>query len=83
MKDTPLEIEDRYRVMLMARSGAERLFMGFDMFDASRALVRAGLGIGDRCDGDAKVQLFLRTYGSDFDEKTIARISERLRKSSV
>jgi hypothetical protein len=37
MKDTPPDIEERYRVMLMARTGEERLIMGCAMRDTARA----------------------------------------------
>lgn len=43
MKDTSASVSDLYRRMLMSRSGEERLRMGADMFEAARALVRAGL----------------------------------------
>jgi hypothetical protein len=51
------------------------------MFDAARTLVRAGLGDPDGVDRSAemRVRLFLRTYGSDFDEETRQRIVNRLR----
>ncbi len=81
MNDTKPDIRDRYRRMLMRRSGAERVEMACRMFDAARMLVRAGLGDPDGVDRSAemRVRLFLRTYGSDFDEETKERIVNRLR----
>jgi len=43
MKDTPPEIEPRYRAMLMQRSGEERLTMGCAMRETARALVEASI----------------------------------------
>ena len=66
---------------LLERSGAERLKMGFSMFDTARALMRAGLGeeIGTGRSPELLVRLFERTYGSDFDPETAARIIAHLR----
>ncbi len=76
MKDTPPEIEDRYRELLMQRSGVERLHMGADMFDTARELAIAGL----RAEGveDLRAALFLRFYGDEFEPQERARIVERL-----
>ena len=43
MKDTPPEIDARYRAMLMQRSGEERLTMGCAMRETARALVEASI----------------------------------------
>jgi hypothetical protein len=81
MTDTPQVVRDRYREMLMARSGAERLAMECRMFDTARVLMRAGLRDTARADESAhpRAQLFLRTYGRDFDDATSARIIAHLR----
>jgi hypothetical protein len=65
----------------MERSMAERLKMGCSMFDAARALMRAGLGdtSGAVPTPDIRVRLFQRTYGRDFDAVTTARIVAHLR----
>ena len=71
------------RRLLMERSAAERLKMGCSMFDAARALMRAGLG-KDRDSGrspDLQARVFERTYGRDFDPVTAARIRAYLRQS--
>jgi hypothetical protein len=74
--DTPDHIAKLQRDMLMRRSPAERLAMGCAMFDVARRLMRASLGDPHGTDNspEMKVQLFLRTYGSDFDDETRARI---------
>ena len=82
MTDTPEAVRDLYRRLLMRRSGADRLRMGCDMFDTARAFVRSSLGdpSGTDASPDLKARLFLRTYGTDFDAETVARITARLRR---
>lgn len=84
MTDTSVAIEERYRAMLMRRSGAERLKMGCSMFESARRLVRASLGDPTGTDDSAemKVQLFRRIYGADFNPVTAARVVAYLRRSS-
>jgi len=43
MNDTPPEMEERYRSMLLQRTGEERLIMGCAMRDTARAMVEASL----------------------------------------
>ena len=43
MNDTPPETERRFRSMMLARSGAERVAMASGMFESARALVLASL----------------------------------------
>jgi hypothetical protein len=85
MMDTPPAVRDVYRQLLMQRSGAERLRMGADMFDAARALVRASLGDPSGVDSsaDMKIKLFLRIYGPDFDRGSRERIMARLRARDI
>lgn len=82
MTDTPAQMEQAYRDLLMRRSGAERLEMGCRMFDTARAFMRASLGDPSGTDrsGAMTAQLFLRTYGADFDPVTRERIAEWLRR---
>ncbi len=84
MTDTAAHVERLYRELLMQRSGEERLLMGCRMFDSARALVRASLGDPDGTDHSPamRVQLFLRTYGQDFDPLTRTRIAARLQDPS-
>lgn len=84
MKDTPEHVETLYREMLLGRSSEERFLMGCRMFDAARALVRASLAdlaATDRSP-ELRVELFLRTYGQDFDPETRDRIAAQLGGSS-
>lgn len=68
----------------MERSASERLKMGSDMFDTARELMRVGLANepGANRSPTLRVRLFQRTYGSDFDPPTTARIIARLRERS-
>ena len=81
MNDTTVEVRERYRRMLMSRSGAERVEMAFQMFDTARMLARAAFGDPEGIDrsGEMKERLFLRTYGREFDTQTRQRIVARLR----
>ena len=72
MNDTPEAVSRRYRALLMSRPAADRLRMGCDMFEAARALIRAGVAAsGEQA---TRQSLFLRTYGADFDAETRDRI---------
>jgi hypothetical protein len=66
MNDTPPEIEERMREMMMARSGAERLIMGSSMFDAARRVVLASLP-KDLPEAELKRRLFERIYGEPLE----------------
>ena len=83
MNDTSDAVGTLYRTLLMRRTGADRLRMGSEMFDAARALVRASLGNphGTNTSPATKIGLFLRVYGREFDADTRARIVARLRQS--
>jgi hypothetical protein len=43
MKDTSIEVEQKFRELIMARSAGERMIMGASMFDAARAMILASL----------------------------------------
>jgi hypothetical protein len=75
MNDTPEAVQNRYRMLLMRRSGSERLYMGCAMFDTARALARANLRVSSHSDAELRVRLFMRTYGGDFDAATAQRIA--------
>ena len=81
MTDTPHEVAKLYRDLLMRRSGSERLEMGCRMFDTARAFMRVSLGDPSGTDRSREMmtQLFLRTYGADFDPMTRDRIAAWLR----
>jgi hypothetical protein len=80
MKDTSPEMETRYRAMLLARSGEERLRMAGSMYATARALVVASVRHANPTASPAEIRqaIFLRFYGHEFDEPTRARILARL-----
>jgi hypothetical protein len=75
MNDTPEVVQNRYRMLLMRRSGSERLHMGCAMFDTARALAQANLRLSSHSAAELRVCLFMRTYGGDFDAATAQRIA--------
>lgn len=76
MQDTSPEMESRYRAMIMERSGEERLKIGCSMFDAAKALMRAG--ILDKnphaSPGQIRRALFMQLYGHEFDVDSRTKI---------
>ena len=81
MNDTPPEMERKFRQLLLQRSGADRLKMGFSMFSTARALVVASILEKDPGASPARVreQVFLRFYGADFSAEARERIAAWLR----
>jgi hypothetical protein len=63
MTDTSPEIAEMVRARLMALSGAERVRIGAQMFDAARRLVLASLP-PDLTETERKRRLFHRIYGT-------------------
>jgi Uncharacterised protein family (UPF0158) len=80
--DTPPEVMQRYRAMLLARSPEERLQMGSSMGATARILVRASVLAHDPQASPAAVRraLFLRFYGHEFPtverETILARLGQ-------
>lgn len=85
MKDTPPDVEAKYRALLLERSGAERLRMGCSMFATARALVLASVLEKEPSASPALVrqQLFLRFYGVDFGADERDRITARLGRAEI
>ncbi|MPY86967.1 MAG: hypothetical protein GEU99_03505 [Luteitalea sp.] len=77
----PSAAEVHHRLM-MQRSDTERFLMGCEMFSTSRTLMCAGIRDerGTLTPAQLKAEIFLRTYGRDFDSLTTARIVSRLRQ---
>jgi hypothetical protein len=78
--DTSPAIEERYRRMLLERSGAERMRMGASMFATARALAVASIRANEPSASAASLRraLFLRFYGGDFGPEARERIVARL-----
>jgi hypothetical protein len=82
MKDTSENMGKKYRDMLLKRSRADRLKMGFSMLAAARALVRATALEADPSVSASELRklLFLRFYGQDFEPAARKRIPSALEK---
>jgi len=80
LNDSSPEILKTYRRMLMSRTNAERLVMGFELFTAGRELAIAGI-LAEKGAGHPAERLFLRLYGSDFDAEQRSKICALLRGS--
>ncbi|MDH4328012.1 MAG: hypothetical protein OEV77_05785 [Nitrospira sp.] len=76
MNDTSSEMDQRYRALLMQRTGEERLIMGCAMRDTARAFVEASLRAQDPQATVESIRkgLFLRFYGQEFDAESQAKI---------
>ncbi|MBS1259077.1 MAG: hypothetical protein MAG551_02143 [Candidatus Scalindua arabica] len=76
MSDTPMQIQQRYKEMLMSRTPIERLRMVSRMYDTSRKLVIAGIQNRKQHLNTSQLrgQLFLRMYGNDFPAADIRKI---------
>lgn len=73
MTDTNPTIEMKLASMMMAKTGVERLKMGFSMFDMAKKIVIASiLASGNK--SNLRSQLLLRFYKVDLDSKTIDKI---------
>jgi hypothetical protein len=85
VNDTSKDMDQRYRAMLMQRTGEERLIMGCAMRDTARAFVEASIR---EHDPQATVEavrkgLFLRFYGHEFDHETRAKILAAIESAGV
>ena len=73
MNDTPPEVDELYRRMLLRRSPEERLCMACRMFSSARALARAGMPAASGA--QMRRQMFLRLlYAEDLRD---ARLREQ------
>ena len=77
MNDTHPDIEARWHTLLMARSGAERLIMGAEMFSTSLILMRAGITAtyGDLTEVDMRNKLLHRLYGNEISPEARQQIA--------
>ena len=72
MDDTLPEIAAKVRQMLLARTGAERLDMGSQMFEVARTMVLASLPPG-LSDLEIKRRLCNRLYGNQVNLAAFAK----------
>ena len=74
MNDTPPDVDELYRRMLLRRSLVERLCMACRMFSSARALVRAGMPATSGA--QIRRQMFLRLSAADMPD-------DRLRERAI
>lgn len=76
MNDTPTNVAAIVRERLLARSGAERVVMGSQMFDFARTIALASFPPG-LSEIEIKGRLCERLYGNDVDvEAYIERLAQ-------
>ena len=75
MNDTPPDVDEPYRRMLLRRSPAERLCMACRMFSSARALVRAGMPATSGA--QIRRQMFLRLYAADMPDDRLRELANR------
>ena len=81
MNDTDPQIAELVRRRLMARSGAERVLMGSQMFDAAKAMVLASFPEG-LSEIEIKARLCERLYGDEVDVKGFIQHLRAVAKAS-
>jgi len=74
VNDTPPDVDELYRRMLLRRSPAERLCMACRMFSSARALARAGMPTTSGA--QIRRKMFLRLYAADMPD-------DRLRERAI
>jgi len=67
MNDTPENIDEIYRKMLMQQTGEKRILMGLSMFDLATRLMISSI-MEMHTAKDFKKQIFLRMYDNDFTQ---------------
>jgi hypothetical protein len=70
MNDTSPEVERMVREKIMARTGAERMIMGAEMFEAAKVVVCASFPPG-LAESERKRRLFIRLYGNEATARKI------------
>lgn len=82
MKDASPEIEHRFRTMLLARSGEERLKMGCSMHQFAQTMVRASVLAKHPQATPAELRraVFLRFYGQELSPDRCQTVLSALEK---
>jgi hypothetical protein len=81
MNDTTRDASQYVKKMMKRKSGQQRLMMGFSMFSTARLIVIESLKAKapHLSAKKLKEKLFLRFYGSDFNQDTKDKILTKLR----
>jgi len=73
MNDTDKKIDNIYKEMFRKKTGGERIFMGFSMFQFSTKILLSS--VKEKIpDNNLKKYMFLKIYGSDSDSLQIKKI---------
>jgi len=75
VNDTPPDVDELYRRMLLRRSPAERLCMACRMFSSARVLARAGMPAASGA--HIRGQMFLRLYAADMPDDRLRELAIR------
>jgi hypothetical protein len=80
MPDTPRDIEDRVVSMMAARTPAQRVRMACSMFEAGRAMLRAGLRQrhGNISENRMRSLVFQTMYKDDFTTEEMKKILNKI-----
>ncbi len=83
MIDTSPVTEEKYRVMLMSRSPAERLRMAGRMLGSAKKLITAGIlsQKGPQSETEMKLTIFKRLYQDDFSDSDLQKIMRRIQEA--
>jgi len=68
MSDTTPEIQDIMDDIYKSKSGEEKLLIALSMFETARKIVLSSIPL-NLSDKNVRIELFLRFYGNDFNEK--------------
>ena len=79
MSDTTVEIDKKYRSMLLGKSGTERIIMGADMAEAAKVMALSSM-TRKESDTEKRIKLFLRFYFNDFSKSEREKIIQHLKK---
>jgi hypothetical protein len=77
MNDTTSAIKKKLNQIYFDKSGEEKLLMALKMFETARDIVISSLP-KNLSDKQLRKELFLRFYGSEFDDNTKKKILDRL-----
>jgi hypothetical protein len=68
MNDTHPDVADRFRNLMMSKTGQERLLMGCSMCDASKKIVRSSIYNNHPkiTEAGMRKEIFLRFYRQEF-----------------
>jgi hypothetical protein len=77
MNDTNKEIEEIYHALMMQRKPEQRIEMCFSMLRSVKEIIKATI----KNKSNWRAELFLRLYGSDFNEPTKQKILAAIKKN--